>query len=99
MAAKPNFLPTEIHLLPAKEPDFLNILAQLDQLFSLAFKNAVHDAFDLCHYWHRLRFFAGSTGSAFAFGPRSPKACLAVAAGAAPGCFFARFLIGIFLRR
>jgi hypothetical protein len=54
MAAKLNFLPAEIHLLPAKEPDFLNILAQLDQLFSLAFKNAVHDAFILCHYRHRL---------------------------------------------
>jgi hypothetical protein len=62
--AKLNFWPAEIHLLPAKEDDFLNILAQLEQLFSLAFKNAVHNAFDLRHYWHRLRFLAGSTGSA-----------------------------------
>jgi hypothetical protein len=42
-------------------------------VFSLAFKNAVHDAFNLGHYWHRLRFLVGSTGSAFAFGPRNLK--------------------------
>jgi hypothetical protein len=48
-------LPAEIHAwLPAEEDDLLNILSHLDQLFSLALKNAVHDAFDLCHHWHRL---------------------------------------------
>ncbi len=52
--AKLNFLSAATHLLPAKEDYFLNILLQLDQLLSLAFKNAMHDAFDLCHYWHRL---------------------------------------------
>ena len=49
VSAKRNFLSVEIRLLPAKEDDFLNILPQLEQLLSLAFKNAVHDAFNLCH--------------------------------------------------
>jgi hypothetical protein len=35
--------------LPSKEDDLLNILSHLDQLFSLAFKNAMHDALNLCH--------------------------------------------------
>ena len=56
--AKLNSLPAEIYLLPAKEDDFLNILTQLEQLFSLAFKNAVHDAFNLCHNRHRLQSLA-----------------------------------------
>jgi hypothetical protein len=29
----------------------------------------------------------------------APETCLAVVADAAPGCFFTRFLIGIFLGR
>jgi hypothetical protein len=37
--AKLNFLPAEMYSLPAKEDDFLNILAQLEQLFSLAFND------------------------------------------------------------
>ena len=37
----------ELCLLPAKEDDLLNILAQLEQLLSLVFKNAVPDAFNL----------------------------------------------------
>jgi hypothetical protein len=37
------------HLLPAQEDDLLNIFSHLDQLFSLAFKNAMHDALYLCH--------------------------------------------------
>jgi hypothetical protein len=44
--------------LPAKEDEFLNILAHLDQLFALAFKNAVHHAFNLCHYRHRLCYWS-----------------------------------------
>ncbi len=51
----------------------LKIISQLVQLFSLALKNTVHDAFNLCRYCHRLRFLAGSNWLAFPFGPRSPK--------------------------
>jgi hypothetical protein len=64
-AAKLNFLPAEFHVLPAKEDDFLNILAQLEQLLSLAFKNAVHDAFNLCHYWHRLSHWLTPSSPSF----------------------------------
>ena len=63
--AKLNFLPAEIHLLPAKEDHFLNILAQLEQLFSLTFKNAVHDAFNFCYYWHRLSHWLTPSPSSF----------------------------------